>query len=47
MLIPRIMRNLVMWPIDSLIFYHVAKILEVTGVFPHSGQDQGSHMKKF
>ena len=42
MLIPRIMRNLVMWPIDSLIFYHVAKILEVTGVFRILGRSRAA-----
>ena len=42
MLVPSIMRNLVMWPIDSLIFYHVAKILEVTGVFRILGRSRAA-----
>ena len=29
----RIVKNLIMWPIDSLIFYYVAKVLEGAGVF--------------
>lgn len=33
LLVPRIMRNLIMWPIDSLIFFHVAKALKLSGVF--------------
>lgn len=33
LLAPRIMRNLIMWPIDSMIFYNVAKALEMMGVF--------------
>ena len=42
MLIPRIMRNLIMWPIDSLIFFNVAKILEVTGVFRALGRSRAA-----
>ncbi|MCB7317345.1 folate family ECF transporter S component [Lacrimispora sp. 210928-DFI.3.58] len=30
---PRIMKNLIMWPIDSLIFFNIAKLLETAGVF--------------
>lgn len=30
---PRILKNLIMWPIDSFIFFNVAKILEMTGIF--------------
>lgn len=29
----RIVKNLIMWPIDSLIFYYVARILEGAGLF--------------
>ena len=30
---PRLVKNLIMWPIDSIIFYHVAKALDMAGVF--------------
>ena len=30
---PRIIQNLVKWPIDSFIFYNVARMLELSGVF--------------
>lgn len=33
MLVPRIIRNLIMWPIDSLIYFYVARMLELAGVF--------------
>ena len=29
----RIVKNLIMWPIDSLIFYYVARVLESAGLF--------------
>lgn len=29
----RIVKNLIMWPIDSLIFYYVARVLEGAGLF--------------
>lgn len=40
LLVPRIMRNIIMWPIDSIIFYNVAKALEVTGVFRVIGKSR-------
>lgn len=30
---PRIIKNLIMWPIDSLIFFYIAKILDAAGMF--------------
>lgn len=42
MLIPRIMRNLIMWPIDSLVFYNIAKVLELTGVFRILGRSRAA-----
>lgn len=30
---PRIIQNLIKWPIDSFIFFYVAKMLEMSGVF--------------
>ena len=30
---PRLVKNLIMWPIDSFIFYHVARALDAAGVF--------------
>ena len=33
LLAPRIIRNLIMWPIDAFIFFNTAKVLEMTGVF--------------
>lgn len=30
---PRILQNLILWPVDSLIFFHVSKLLEMAGVF--------------
>lgn len=33
LLAPRIVKSLIMWPIDALVFFHIARILEVTGVF--------------
>ena len=30
---PRVIQNIVKWPIDSIIFYYVAKMLEMSGVF--------------
>lgn len=29
----RAVKNLIMWPIDSIIFYNVAKLLEASGIF--------------
>lgn len=42
MLPPRIIQNLILWPIDSLIFFNVAKILEVSGVFRVLGRSRAS-----
>ena len=33
LLAPRILNNLVLWPLDSLIFFYLAKMLETSGVF--------------
>lgn len=30
---PRVIKNLIMWPIDSLIFFNIAKLLEAAGIF--------------
>ena len=30
---PRVIQNIVKWPIDSFIFFNVAKMLEMSGVF--------------
>lgn len=30
---PRVIQNLILWPVDSLIFFNVARILEMAGVF--------------
>ena len=30
---PRLLQNLIKWPIDSFIFFNVAKLLEMSGVF--------------
>lgn len=30
---PRIIQNLIKWPIDSIIFFYVARMLEMAGVF--------------
>ena len=38
---PRVIKNLIMWPIDSLIFFHIAKLLEAAGIFRFlGGRDQ-------
>ena len=29
----RALKNLIMWPIDSIIFYSLTKLIEQTGVF--------------
>ena len=29
----RALKNLIMWPIDSIIFYRLTKMIEQTGVF--------------
>ena len=29
----RVVKNLVMWPLDSLIFYTIAKTMETAGIF--------------
>lgn len=39
---PRILQNLILWPIDSLIFFHVAKVLEMTGVFRMLGRSRAA-----
>lgn len=33
MLPPRIIKNVIMWPIDSMLFFYAAKLLETAGVF--------------
>lgn len=33
LLAPRVVKNLIMWPIDAFIFFNIAKVLEMTGVF--------------
>ena len=30
---PRLLKNIIMWPIDSLVFFALAKTLEKAGVF--------------
>lgn len=39
---PRIIQNLILWPIDTLIFFNVAKLLEVSGVFRVLGRSRVS-----
>ena len=34
---PRILRNVIMWPIDSLIFFYLAKFMETAGVLRQFG----------
>lgn len=36
----RAVKNLILWPIDSLIFYNVAKLLEAGGIFRVIGNNQ-------
>ena len=37
---PRIIQNLIMWVVNSLVFFYVAKVLEVAGVFRVLGKTQ-------
>lgn len=30
---PRIVKNLIMWPINSLLFFAIAKVMEISGIF--------------
>lgn len=39
---PRVIQNLILWPIDALIFFNVAKILEMTGVFRVLGKGRAA-----
>ncbi|MGN0372023.1 MAG: folate family ECF transporter S component [Enterocloster sp.] len=36
----RAVKNLIMWPIDSIIFYNIAKLLEASGVFRAMGSQK-------
>lgn len=39
---PRIIQNLILWPINSFLFFNVAKILEMSGVFRMLGRSKAA-----
>lgn len=42
---PRIVKNLIVWPIDSLIFFNLVRVLELTGVFRILGKGRTAAAK--